>query len=56
MGLDNPHRVRYHPELRVVGVGHLRTEPSKVGEMEEVSSMFAVYDDVNYNRMSFLSS
>ncbi len=56
MGLDCPHRLKHHPELGVVGVGHLRTEPTKVGEMERTTSMFAVYDDVNYSRTCLTSS
>jgi DNA damage-binding protein 1 len=50
LGLDNPHQVAYHPELKVFGVGCLREEPPNAAGGGSITSSFKLIDALTYER------
>ncbi|THH20561.1 hypothetical protein EW146_g835 [Bondarzewia mesenterica] len=48
LGLDSPRRLAYSPSLKAFGVGCVRTEPGRIGDVELASSSFKVLDDTSF--------
>ncbi|OCH88473.1 hypothetical protein OBBRIDRAFT_780096 [Obba rivulosa] len=49
LGLSNPRRIAYHPELKVFGVGCNYTPPLRPGEFQATTSTFKVFDGSSFS-------
>ncbi|KZS90527.1 hypothetical protein SISNIDRAFT_457686 [Sistotremastrum niveocremeum HHB9708] len=52
LGLDIPVQVAHHADLKAFGVGILRSQPNRPGEEVRMISSFALFDDVNFERIN----
>lgn len=52
LGLDNPRRLVYQPNLKVFGVACTRTVPGRIGGLESSTSSFKLLDDTTFSDLS----
>ncbi|KAG6887256.1 hypothetical protein C0992_013156, partial [Termitomyces sp. T32_za158] len=52
LGLDNPFRLTYEPNLKVFGVGIVRNKPNRVGDLQETQSSFRLLDDTTFDALA----
>ncbi|EPQ54734.1 hypothetical protein GLOTRDRAFT_116530 [Gloeophyllum trabeum ATCC 11539] len=48
LGLDNPHRIAYHPPSKVFAVACTRTEPRRTGEARPERGVLKLIDDATF--------
>ncbi|KAG6831954.1 hypothetical protein H0H92_006555 [Tricholoma furcatifolium] len=52
LGLDNPMKISYAPQLKAFGVAVVRTEPKRVGDVQWPQSSFRLLDDTTFDNMA----
>ncbi|KAA1475747.1 hypothetical protein DENSPDRAFT_842582 [Dentipellis sp. KUC8613] len=52
LGLDNPRRIAHDPIGRTFGVACVHSEPSSIGEQEQVKSKFIIFDDTTFDNLA----
>ncbi|KAG6907853.1 hypothetical protein DXG01_007117 [Tephrocybe rancida] len=48
LGLDNPSRITYEPNLKVFGVGIVRAVPNRIGDLQWTKSSFRLLDHITF--------
>ncbi|KAG6878094.1 hypothetical protein C0993_012421 [Termitomyces sp. T159_Od127] len=52
LGLDNPFRITYEPNLKVFGVGIVSNKPTRIGNFQETQSSFRLLDDTTFDALA----